>query len=94
VLNDWPDPETVAILGNCAQAAKASATIAVLGGVAADDAPRSLGIDMLVAGGKTSTISQFTELARRAGLDIAAARTQASGRYVVECRPHDKPRER
>ena len=87
VLNDWPDQETVAILSNCARAAKATARIAVLGGVAPDDAPRSLGIDMLVAGGKTSTIAQFTELAQRAGLDIAAARTQASGRYVVECRP-------
>jgi hypothetical protein len=42
---------------------------------------------MLVAGGKTSTITQFTDLAKRAGLDIAAARIQASGRYVVECRP-------
>ena len=93
VLNDWPDQETVAILRNCAQAAKAKAkptgTIAVLGGVAPDDAPRSLGIDMLVAGGKTSTITQFTELGRQAGLDVIAARTQPSGRYVVECRPHE-----
>jgi len=87
VLNDWPDQETVAILRNCARAAKATGAIAVLGGVAPDDAPRSLGIDMLVAGGKTSTITQFTELARQAGLGITAARTQASGRYVVECRP-------
>jgi hypothetical protein len=93
VLNDWPDQETVAILRNCAQAAKATGSIAVLGGVAPDDAPRSLGIDMLVAGGKTDTIAQFTELAKRAGLDIAAARSQASGRYVVECRPHEKAAE-
>jgi predicted enzyme related to lactoylglutathione lyase len=46
VLNDWPDRETVAILRNCAQAAGktgttgTTGTIAVLGGVAADDAPR------------------------------------------------------
>src|SRR6478736_30253 len=59
----------------------------VLSGVTADETPRSLGIDMLVAGGKTSTLSQFTELASRAGLDVIAARTQSSGRYVVECRP-------
>jgi hypothetical protein len=88
VLNDWPDEPTVAILRRCAEAARTSqATIAVLGGVAADETPRSLGIDMLVAGGKTSTLSQFTELACRAGLDVIAARTQSSGRYVVECRP-------
>ena len=95
VLNDWPDQETVAILANCATAAqatgnKATGTIAVLGGVAADDAPRSLGIDMLVAGGKINTISQFTELARQAGLNVIAAGTQASGRYIVECQRTDR----
>src|SRR5690348_6837317 len=91
VLNDWPDEPTVAILRRGAEAAKTArtsqATIAILGGGAADETPRSLGIDMLVAGGKTSTLSQFTELARQVGLDVIAARTQSSGRYVVECRP-------
>ena len=93
VLNDWPDEQTVAILRRCAQAARPTqaahpgGSIAVLGGVSPDDAPRSLGIDMLVAGGKTSTLTQFTDLAQRAGLEILAARTQASGRFVVECRP-------
>jgi 2,7-dihydroxy-5-methyl-1-naphthoate 7-O-methyltransferase len=90
VLNDWPDEPTVAILRRCAEAAQSAqpqGVIAVLGGVSADQAPRSLGIDMLVAGGKTSTLTQFTELAQRAGLEIAAARTQPSGRFVVECRP-------
>jgi 2,7-dihydroxy-5-methyl-1-naphthoate 7-O-methyltransferase len=91
VLNDWPDEPTVAILRRCAEAARTARTskaaIAVLGGVAADEAPHSLGIDMLVAGGKTNTLSQFTELARQGGLDVIAARTQSSGRFVVECRP-------
>jgi 2,7-dihydroxy-5-methyl-1-naphthoate 7-O-methyltransferase len=87
VLNDWPDEPTVAILCRCAEAARPDGRIAVLGGVAADDSPRSLGIDMLVAGGKTSTLTQFTELAQQAGLDILAAGPQSSGRYVVECRP-------
>ncbi len=91
VLNDWPDEPTVAILRRCAEAAEAAGTaktaIAILGGVSADEEPRSLGIDMLVAGGKTSTLTQFTELARQAGLDVIAARTQSSGRFVVECRP-------
>jgi hypothetical protein len=87
VLNDWPDEPTVAILRRCAEAARPGGRIAVLGGVSADEEPRSLGIDMLVAGGKTSTLTQFTELARRAGLDVAAAGPQSSGRYVVECQP-------
>ena len=87
VLNDWPDEPTVAILRRCAEAARPKGTVAILGGVSADETPRSLGIDMLVAGGKTSTLTQFTELARQAGLEVVAARTQSSGRFVVECRP-------
>jgi 2,7-dihydroxy-5-methyl-1-naphthoate 7-O-methyltransferase len=90
ILNDWPDEPTVAILRCCAEAArKAQPTgaVAILGGVSPDEAPRSLGIDMLVAGGKTSTLTQFTELARQAGLDVIAAGTQSSGRFLVECRP-------
>jgi hypothetical protein len=87
VLNDWPDEPTVAILRRCAEAGHPTAAIVILGGVSADEAPRSLGIDMLVAGGKTSTLTQFAELARQAGLDVTAARTQSSGRFVVECRP-------
>jgi hypothetical protein len=42
---------------------------------------------MLVAGGKTSTLTQFTKLARQAGLEVVAAGQQSSGRFVVECRP-------
>jgi hypothetical protein len=86
VLNDWPDEPTVAILRRCAEAAHETTSIAILGGVAPDEAPRELGIDMLVAGGTTSPLAHFTGLARQAGLDVTAARTQASGRFVVECR--------
>jgi 2,7-dihydroxy-5-methyl-1-naphthoate 7-O-methyltransferase len=85
VLNDWPDEPTVAILRRCAEAARPDGRIAVLGGVAADDTPRSLGIDMLITGGTTRPLTQFTELARQAGLAILAAGPQSSGRYVVEC---------
>ena len=76
VLNDWADEPTVAILRRCAEAAQPRAaqpraaqpraaqpkegTIAILGGVSADETPRSLGIDMLVASRKTSTLTQFT----------------------------------
>ena len=70
-----------------AQTAQPKGAIAILGGVSADETPRSLGIDMLVAGGKTSTLTQFTELARQAGLEVVAAGQQSSGRFVVECRP-------
>ena len=91
VLIDWPDEPTVAILRRCAEAGHPTTAVAILGGVSADEAPRSLGIDMLVAGGKTSTLTQFTALARQAGLDVVAARTQSSGHFVVECRPAVQP---
>ena len=84
VLNDWPDEPTVAILRRCAEAASPAGTVVVLGGVSPDDAPRPLAIDMLVAGGKTSTLTQFAELARQAGLEVLAARHQSTGRFVVE----------
>ena len=84
VLNDWPDEPTVAILRRCAEAAPPAGTVIVLGGVSPDEASRPLAIDMLVAGGKTSTVTQFAGLARQAGLEIHAARTQSSGRFVVE----------
>jgi 2,7-dihydroxy-5-methyl-1-naphthoate 7-O-methyltransferase len=84
VLNDWPDEQTVAILRRCAEAVGAAGTVVVLGGVSPDEAPRLLAIDMLVAGGKTSTLTQFAELARQAGLEVLAARHQSTGRFVVE----------
>jgi hypothetical protein len=74
----------VAILRRCAEAAPPAGTVIVLGGVSPDGASRPLAIDMLVAGGKTSTVTQFTGLAGQAGLEIIAARTQSSGRFVVE----------
>ena len=79
--------ETAAGAAAAAQTAQPKGAIAILGGVSADETPRSLGIDMLVAGGKTSTLTQFTELARQAGLEVVAAGQQSSGRFVVECRP-------
>jgi hypothetical protein len=87
VLNDWPDEPTVAILRRCGEAAAAATpagTVIVLGGVSPDEASRPLAIDMLVAGGQTSTVTQFAGLAAQAGLEIIAAREQSSGRFVVE----------
>jgi hypothetical protein len=84
VLNDWPDEPTVAILRRCAEAAGATGRVVVLGGVSPDETAPVLAIDMLVAGGKTSTLTQFAELARRAGLEIRSAGPQPAG-YVVEC---------
>jgi hypothetical protein len=86
VLNDWPDEPTVAILRRCQEAAAPNGKVVIIGGVAPDQATPVLAIDMLVAGGKTSTLTQFTELASRAGLEIVKAATQPAG-YAVECQP-------
>jgi hypothetical protein len=88
VLNDWPDAETVAILRRCAEAARPAGRVLILGGVAPDDALPSLGIDMVVAGGITSSLTEFRELSRQAGLAVTAAGEHPAGRgLVVECQP-------
>jgi 2,7-dihydroxy-5-methyl-1-naphthoate 7-O-methyltransferase len=87
VLNDWPDEETEAILRRCAEAARPGGRVIVIGGVAADEAPRRLEIDMVMVGGRTNTLSEFRQLAQRAGLQVVAAGPRAAAAYVVECRP-------
>jgi uncharacterized glyoxalase superfamily protein PhnB len=88
VLNDWPDQETVAILRRCAEAARPGGRVVVMGGVTPDEsAAHHLTIEMLLVGGRTSTVAEFTELARQAKLEVVAAGRQPSGRFVVECRP-------
>ena len=59
----------------------------MLGGVAPDDAPRRLVIEMVLVGGRTSTLAEFRAQAREAGLEVVAAGRQAIGEFVVECRP-------
>src|SRR6266568_866082 len=87
VLNDWPDRETTAILRRCGEAARPDGRVVVLGGVTDEDAPRRLVIEMLLVGGTSNTLSEFAELARAAGLEVASVQQQASGGLVVECRP-------
>jgi 2,7-dihydroxy-5-methyl-1-naphthoate 7-O-methyltransferase len=86
VLNDWPDRETVAILRRCAQAAGRDGRVVVLGGVAPDDAPPRLSIEMVLLGARTSTLAEFRALAGQAGLEVVAAGPQPAG-YLVECAP-------
>lgn len=66
VLNDWPDRETEAILCRCAEAARPGGRVVVMGGVAADDARRSLEIDMVVEAGPKPSPSSASSRAGRA----------------------------
>jgi SAM-dependent methyltransferase len=88
VLNDWPDPEATAILSRCGEAARPAGRVVVLKGALPDGAPRPLVIEMVLAGGKQRSVSEMTELARRAGLEVLAAGPHPSGYFNVECRPN------
>jgi 2,7-dihydroxy-5-methyl-1-naphthoate 7-O-methyltransferase len=87
VVNDWPDPEAIAILSRCAEAARPAGRVVVLKGVGPDSASNGLVIEMVLLGGKQRSVSEFSELARQSGLEVLAAGRQPSGYFVVECRP-------
>jgi SAM-dependent methyltransferase len=89
VLADWPDPQARAILERCAEASRPAGRVVLLGGVFpdADGAPPPALLMLVLVGGKERGLSEFRELARAAGLEVRAAGRQASGRFVVECRP-------
>src|SRR5262249_27600789 len=89
VLSDWPDREAEAILRRCAEAARPEGRVVLLNGVS-PDGPSGASPELLMmvlVGGKARTMTEFRELAGRAGLKITAAECQPSGRYTVECRP-------
>jgi hypothetical protein len=85
ILNDWGDREAVAILSRCREAMGVDGRIVVLKGVSPDGSKRPLTVEMVLAGGKHRTTSEFRMLARSAGLEIASAKQQKSY-FVVECR--------
>jgi hypothetical protein len=87
ILNGLPDRAATAVLARCAEAARPTGRVVVLGGVGPDGAPRGLSIEMVLLGGKHRSVAEFRELAHEAGLEVLAADRQPSGYFVVECRP-------
>ncbi len=88
ILNDWPDREALLILSRCAEAARPSGRVVILGGVSPDDSVTSLlSPETVLLGGKGRTLTEFRELAQLAGLKVQAAGRLPSGRFAVECRP-------
>jgi len=87
IINDWADVESAQILRRCAEAARPHGRVVILKSVSEDGTPKRLYIEMVLAGGKHRTISEFRKLAHEASLDVVAAGRQPSGYYVVECRP-------
>jgi len=87
VLHDWPDREGLLILSRCAEAARPSGRIVILGGVSPDDRTDPELLMMVLLGSRNRTLAEFRELAREAGLEVQAAGRLPSGRYAVECHP-------
>jgi SAM-dependent methyltransferase len=90
VLADWPDPEAREILRRCAEAARPAGRVVVLNGVWPDSEAGAASpalLMMVLLGGRDRSLAEFRQLARDAGLEVAAADRQPSGRFVVECCP-------
>lgn len=87
VLNDWPDREAAMLLKRCAEAARPSGRVVMLGGVTPEERASPELLMLVLVGGKNRTLPEFRKLAHEAGLDITASGRAASGRFIVECRP-------
>ena len=87
VLADWPDREATAILKRCAEAARPSGRVILLGGVGAGEQASPELLMLVLVGGKERTLSEFRQIAKDAGLKVQATGRQPSGRFIVECRP-------
>jgi 2,7-dihydroxy-5-methyl-1-naphthoate 7-O-methyltransferase len=87
VLGDWPDAEATAILRRCAEAARPSGRVVLLNGVTPDEKPSQALLMMVLVGGKDRTLTEFSSIAREAGLVVSASGRQNSGRFIVECIP-------
>ncbi len=87
ILNDWPDREAQLILSRCAEAARPSGRMVILGGVSSDDRADPQLLMMVLLGSKDRTLTEFGVLANEASLKVQAAGRLPSGRFAVECRP-------
>jgi hypothetical protein len=73
ILNDWPDREAQVILRRCAEAARPAGRVVVLKSVSPDGTPKDISIEAVLLGGRHRTLTEFSDLARKAGLKVIAA---------------------
>lgn len=85
ILNDWPDAETRQILARCAEASRPGGRIAIIGGVTPDDQLSSLTIEMVLIGGTSRPVGEFSLMAAELGLEVEQTGRTGSGAYVVVC---------
>jgi hypothetical protein len=86
VLDNWPDPEALAILTRCAEAARPDGRVMVMSGVTDREPADPQLLMMVLVGGKDRTLAEFRALAARAGLEVVFAARNSAGRFMVECR--------
>lgn len=86
ILSDWPDPELRLILARCAEAARPSGRVVLVGGVSPTRRAGGLTIEIMLLGGKHRTLEEFESIARESGLRVATA-GQHPAAFIVECRP-------
>ena len=86
-LGDWGEADALKLLRRLADAARPAGRIVIAGGVTGADRASPEILMLALVGGKSWTLPEFTELARRAGLAVIRAGTQKSNRYVVICQP-------
>jgi SAM-dependent methyltransferase len=87
VLADWPDSEALALLTRCAEAARPSGRVVLLGGVSPEEEESPELLMMVLVGGRNRPLAEFGEMAREAGLEVRASGRLRSGRFAVECVP-------
>ncbi len=74
ILSDWPDREAKAILSRCAEAARPSGRIVILGGVSPEERADPQLLMMVLLGSKDRTLTEFRALASEASLKISSRR--------------------
>lgn len=87
VLSDWPDPEALEILKRCAEAARPSGRVVLVGATAPGEEASPELLMMVLVGGKARTHEELTGLAHAAGLEVQAVGRQPTGRVLVEFVP-------
>jgi 2,7-dihydroxy-5-methyl-1-naphthoate 7-O-methyltransferase len=87
VLNDWPDPEAIAIMKRCTEAADPGGRVVVFQNAGPGEEASPELLMMVLVGGRARTLEEFQTMACQAGLEVKALGRQPSGRRFVECRP-------
>jgi hypothetical protein len=86
VIVDWPDAEAIAILKRVAEAMPSQGRVVILNGITPGDKAEPNMLMLVLVGGRSRSLSEFSEMAEQAGLRVHRAGNLPSGWFTVECR--------